>query len=179
MAYLPRINEGYAKYCKNECRLKHKHEISIKNKLEESLAIKRVIRPSILKNCFQCKKQFKTFYSEKRKYCSKECANFTITSVEKFFKSISNSDHENGCWEWKAKKDKNGYGIIYATKNTRAHRFSYELYHGKIFENLIICHKCDNPPCVNPDHLFMGTHKDNAQDRQQKNRGHFKSRMVK
>lgn len=80
---------------------------------------------------------------------------------------------ENGCWQWRAHTDLNGYGYLPGDlKHTRAHRFSYEFHIGKIPEAMLICHKCDNPGCVNPDHLFVGTSKDNAQDALQKGRAY-------
>lgn len=72
---------------------------------------------------------------------------------------------KDGCWEWLASKNEAGYGIFGVGKDTdKAPRISWRLINGKIPTGLIICHKCDNPGCVNPDHLFLGTHKDNRQD---------------
>jgi hypothetical protein len=78
---------------------------------------------------------------------------------------------ENGCWNWTWKKDKDGYGQFHARPNhQRAHRFAYEVFYGEFDYNLLVCHKCDNPSCVNPKHLFLGTNKDNINDMLKKNR---------
>jgi len=83
------------------------------------------------------------------------------------------------CWEWLVAKNKDGYGRFRTNKKvTLAHRFSYAHYKNKgqlIPSNLCVCHHCDNPSCVNPNHLFLGTHKDNAQDRDRKGRGLYKN----
>lgn len=72
---------------------------------------------------------------------------------------------ENGCWQWIAHADKDGYGVMPSNgKNIRAHRYSYEYHVGPIPDGMSICHKCDNPGCVNPEHFFVGSAKDNAQD---------------
>lgn len=88
---------------------------------------------------------------------------------DRFFSRFIKLD--NGCWQWVAHADKDGYGVLPSNKkNIRAHRFSYELHIGQIPNGLVICHRCDNPGCVNPNHLFSGTAKDNAQDSLQKGR---------
>jgi HNH endonuclease len=70
------------------------------------------------------------------------------------------------CWVWIGFIHKNGYGRVYtkAHGSTKAHRVSWEMANGEIPEGIEVCHRCDNPPCIRPDHLFLGTHLDNITD---------------
>lgn len=75
------------------------------------------------------------------------------------------------CWIWLAGKNQDGYGLFYVNGVTlRAHRYAYVLENGPIPKGMLACHECDNPPCVNFDHLFPGTPKDNAIDAVKKGR---------
>lgn len=75
------------------------------------------------------------------------------------------------CWIWTASKDRDGYGYFQVNgKACKAHRVSYAFSHGEIPHGMLVCHRCDNPSCVNPDHLFLGTSRDNMQDKVTKGR---------
>ena len=84
------------------------------------------------------------------------------TPEQRFWQKVDKTD---GCWEWTGCKKRHGYGKFFADgKDCFAHRWSYEAHNGPIPPGLFVCHKCDNPRCVRPDHLFVGTAKDNTQD---------------
>jgi HNH endonuclease len=82
------------------------------------------------------------------------------------------------CWNWLGSFTHNGYGRFALTpmKTVRAHRFAFEDFYGEIPQGLQVCHHCDNPKCVRPDHLFLGTMKENVDDRERKGRGDGKNR---
>lgn len=78
------------------------------------------------------------------------------------------------CWNWKGSKNPQGYGQVWSNskkKQIKAHRLAYEIYNQtSIPKGMLICHKCDNPPCCNPYHLFLGTSADNINDAYRKGR---------
>lgn len=79
-------------------------------------------------------------------------------------------DLNSGCWIWGLAHFKNGYGAVSNMSERLAHRLSYRAFIGKIPDGLFVCHKCDTAPCVNPDHLFVGTHSENMLDMSSKGR---------
>lgn len=85
----------------------------------------------------------------------------------------SRVDRTDGCWSWNGMRSASGgYGVMYvhAPKRVRAHRVSFALHFGRVPAGRLVLHRCDNPSCVNPDHLFLGSHEDNMADMAAKGR---------
>jgi hypothetical protein len=86
-------------------------------------------------------------------------------SLNSEFNFWNNISVINNCWVWLGKRSSNGYGLFYMNgSDKRAHRLAYQFRFGEIPEGKLICHKCDNRLCINPDHLFAGSAKDNMDD---------------
>ena len=137
----------------------------------------------LFKNCEICDGIFykRDRYSYKqwksRRCCSKKCAAILIGNIkrrpviDRFMEKIKSVD--SGCIEWQGYKNKQGYGYMTSRRGSSpysSHRLSYELFVGEIPDGMWVLHKCDNPPCVNPKHLFIGTRQDNIDDMVSKNR---------
>lgn len=94
---------------------------------------------------------------------------------------LEKSDRTGECWLWTAARNRDGYGLINASRSLKttgglAHRAAWELAHGPIPPGLYVLHSCDNPPCVRADHLFLGSQKDNMRDAARKGRRWYTGR---
>lgn len=138
------------------------------------------------KSCQLCGKEFKKRHRdsmaqwEARVFCSVLCKNKSrkkTPAEERFWKYVPKL-HEKMCWEWTGGMDGAGYGTVsngFGKSPLKAHRLSWEIHFGAIPDGLMVCHACDNPSCVNPDHLLLGTQAANALDMSRKGRMNYTS----
>ena len=111
------------------------------------------------RTCEICQKEY--VRNSRELGCSLKC---------RFLNAVTKNE-ETGCWEWKKSLNARGYGQMNVNgKNREMHRLGYEIFNGEISEGLYVLHKCDNRKCCNPDHLWLGTQKDNIQDMIKKGR---------
>ena len=103
---------------------------------------------------------------------TKPIPQLTEKNKRNFWRKVSKSPTEKGCLEWVASKTPDGYGRFgLGGKSHTAHRVSYFLHNGESPGDMCVCHTCDNPLCVNPSHLWIGTHAQNGEDKEGKGRG--------
>jgi len=118
--------------------------------------------------CRQCGKRFsKTKPTQQRVFCSIWCTRRfgAAKSVEEcFWAQVDRSANDADCWQWLGPKLPSGYGVISKGKIRYAHRLALRLSGVDVPVDNDVCHKCDNPPCCNPSHLFVGTRKENMED---------------
>lgn len=108
-----------------------------------------------VKPCAYCGRTFSPNHSQNN-HCSVEC---------RFFSYVVKGSHQD-CWDWTGARSKAGYGVLNIGngKLDYAHRMMFALSCGDIPDGLHVCHRCDNPRCINPSHLFLGTARDNVHD---------------
>ena len=130
-------------------------------------------QPSVTRTCPQCGVIFhprpcEVLRGRKRAatWCSRACCDLGRREPleSRFWRQVTKTD---GCWEWTGPLGTRGDGKMWNHEGSiiMAHRFSWILHNGAIPPGTGVLHKCDNPPCVNPDHLYVGTHQDNANDK--------------
>lgn len=139
--------------------------------------------PPTLQKCPNCNLEFRTTPSARKKYCSKECRisknKKTVRDIfwyKKLFWQKVHKGNKNNCWIWTGCVNNKGYGVFrlsptyQVSKHIYAHRFSFQATTDIDPFGKEVLHSCDNPPCVNPAHLSLGTHKENMQDMAKKQR---------
>lgn len=144
--------------------------------------------------CVACSAEFTDYRCRPRVYCSKKCravhhaatqdmaSRFGELSIrpvaDRFWEKVDQSSPD-GCWLWTGARSPQGYGRFQSGgrvngRSSVASRFSWQLAFGPIPAGMFVLHRCDNPPCVRPDHLFLGTNSDNMAD--MVNKGRYVSR---
>ena len=138
---------------------------------------------TIKRTCEQCGKHFfaRPYFVRRghARYCSLSCyRTFKDAPLEiRFWRYVNRT---KGCWQWTAHVDRDGYGhIAYQGTSKLSHRVSWIIHNGEIPRGMLVCHHCDNPTCVRPSHLFLGTTLDNSRDTVSKGRSLYGSKNQK
>lgn len=132
-----------------------------------------------MKPCIRCGMEIpsrpgRASSDKRRVYCSRDCYRVAskVPEPDRFWAKVR--VQEDGCWEWAGGLMWDGYGAFHrdgdGSVKQRAHRISWEYSNGPIPSGMLVCHRCDNPRCVRPEHLFLGTDQDNVDDMMSKGR---------
>lgn len=119
---------------------------------------------------YRCKECYYAAAAKRRRSNGKKWGQTRI--AVRFWEKVTRSNE--GCWTWQGSRNESGYGVLLVRgRKLVAHRVSWEVIFGPVPDGMLVLHRCDNPPCVRPDHLFIGTHMDNIQDCIAKGRRHY------
>lgn len=153
---IPKRKRKKGKFCSLECYQKYRSE----NQQNFNFV------------CKNCGKNFIDYGHSDREFCSRRCN--SEYQKKSFRREITyDIDPESGCWVCTSHAgihEKDYPRITIEGKHVLLHRYMYEQKYGKIPDGMDACHECDNPRCINPDHIFLGKHKDNMEDRNNKGR---------
>lgn len=131
------------------------------------------------RTCVVCGCQFDAYGTRRSttaKFCTRKCR-YSFTRKQCFDRRVDKTSSSKGCWLWIGGSNQHGRGMIFNGKaNESCPRFAWKRVFGEIPNGLNALHKCDNPACVNPDHLFLGDHKANSRDMVEKGRHTFGDR---
>lgn len=131
-------------------------------------------------HCVDCDKELVNYRAKRCRSCSHRYFSdrMSAKNEDRFWGHVDKVSSPYECWLWTKGKSTRGYGqVSFHGRHMRANRVAWILTHGDIPDDMIVCHNCpggDNPSCVNPAHLWLGTHKDNAIDRERKGRSKHK-----
>ena len=132
------------------------------SKKAAAFGVEKLVRSGLKTYCKQC--------HQTRRIALKKTL-IELVNIVPYDIFASHIEKTENCWLWKGRADKNGYGrFSYANNTVLTHRFSYAKHNGEFDDSLKVLHRCDNPPCLNPAHLFLGTQSANMQDMMQKKR---------
>ena len=140
-------------------------------------------------NCQWCDSEFNIRPSHyergQGRFCSCVCRNksrwkrYQNDALNWFWNRVDLTAGGVACWPWRGRRLRSGYGrLVLRGRQIAAHRIAYELSNGPVPTGLLVCHSCDNPPCCNPLHLWIGTHQDNMDDMMAKGRHKNKTAPV-